>query len=73
MNLVGQVGETDETHELLANYRGVLGGDEGRVGWAGVTVLRESITVAAGVVGHLSERAWGERWTTGDAREAELC
>ena len=64
MNLVGQVGETDETHEFLANHWGrgvVLGSDEGGVGRASIAILRESITVTAGIVRHLSEGAWTKR------------
>jgi hypothetical protein len=76
MNLVGQVGETDEAHEFLANHwrrGGVVGRDEGRIGWASISILRESVAVAAGIVGHLSEGAWAKRWTTRNAREAEMC
>ena len=74
MNLVGEVGETDETHEFLANHwrrGGVCGRDEGGIRWAGIAILRESIAVAAGIVRHLSEGAWTKRWTTGNARETE--
>jgi hypothetical protein len=75
MNLVGQVGETDETHEFLADYwrRGVvLRRDEGGIRWTSIAILRESIAVAAGIVGHISEGAWTKRWTTRNAKEAEL-
>jgi len=71
VNLVGKVGETDETHEFLANHWrhcGVLGRDEGRTRGVGVAILGEGVAVAAGVVGHLSEGAWAKRWTTGNAR-----
>jgi hypothetical protein len=62
VNLVGKVGETDEAHEFLANHggRGVWGRDERGIGWAGVAILREGVAVAARIVGHLSEGAWGE-------------
>ena len=71
MNLVGKVGETDETHEFLANDRrhgGVLGRDQGRARGVSVAILRVAVAVAAGIVGHLSEGAWAERWATRNAR-----
>lgn len=71
MNLVGEVGETNEAHEFLAYHwsrGGVLGRDEGGIGGVSVAILGEGVAVAAGVVGHLSEGAWAERWTTGNAR-----
>ena len=70
MDLVGKIGETNETHELLANHwrRGALGRDEGRARGVSIAVLGKGIAIAAGVVGHLSEGAWAKRWTTGSAR-----
>ena len=56
VNLVGKVGETDETHEFLANHRRrgkVLGRDERGIGWATIAVLRDGVAVAAGVVRHV--------------------
>ena len=60
MNLVGKIGETDETHEFLANnWRrgGVLGRGERWTGGVSIAILGEDVAVAAGVVGHLSEGA----------------
>ena len=70
MNLVGEVGETDETHEFLSNNRGrggVLGRGERGIRAIDVASLGKGFAVAARIVGHLSERAWG-RWATGNAR-----
>jgi hypothetical protein len=62
VNLVGKVGETDKTHEFLANHwrpGGVLGGNQRGIGGVGVAILGkgEAVAVAAGIVGHLSEGA----------------
>ena len=71
MNLIGKVGETDETHEFLANHwrrGGALRSDERGIGGVSIAILGEGFAVATGIVGHLSEGAWAKRWTTGNAR-----
>ena len=71
MNLVGKIRETNETHKFLANDWGRgcdLGRGERGTGGVSIAILGEGVAVAAGVVGHLSEGAWAERWTTGNAR-----
>ena len=62
MDLVWKVGETDETHEFLANHWGrarVRRSEEGGIGWASVAILRKAVAVAAGIVRHLSEERGG--------------
>lgn len=71
MNLVGKVGEPDKTHKFFSNNwgrGGVLGSGERGTGGVDVAVLGEGFAITAGVVGHLSEGAWG-RWVTREREE----
>jgi len=45
-----------------------LGRGERGTGGVSIAILGEDVAVAAGKVGHLAERAWAKRWTTGNAR-----
>ena len=74
MNLVGKVGEANETHKFLANnWRrgGVVGRDERGIGGVSVAILGVDVAVAAGIVGHLSEGAWAKRWNDEEREETE--
>jgi len=71
VNLVGKIRETNETHKFLANDWGRgcdLGRRERGTGGVSIAILGEDVAVTAGKVGHLAERAWAKRWTTGNAR-----